>query len=614
MTRSRRLAAAASFLAYLLLACVPGRAVLAHLSTSVLSDPGDPLLSAAVLHWNATHVPYSAAWWQFPGFYPAADTLAFSEHFLGVSVVANPIAWITGDPLTTYNLLVLLTFPLCAIGMYALVAELTGSVAAAFIAGLAYGFAPYRLSQLPHLQMLVSFWAPFALLGLHRYLRTGRVRWVVVYAAAWLLQGLANGYALVFLSVFIGLWGLWFVVIPGRWRQMAAIVGATLVAAVPLLPILLKYVAVRHAYGFVRDIEEIRVFSADVGGLLCASPLVSAWGWVRIGCRPEGELFPGAAFAVLYVVGVVWMVVSWRRAGGLLDRDADDSRLPRVLVVAALVSAIVGYAILLPGGWRMSLGPFGLSAHRPFIPFAIAAALAAVALARSPRLRAVVRTPSTLAFYVVAVFLMWQLALGPTITVLGRRSSLFGPFSWLLLMPGVDGLRVPARFWQMAVFAGSIVVGFVVAGLLRRVPRPSMRLVAATVLGIAVLSDGWTNVFFTADAPPPAPAPSALRGAVVLELPMGEPFPDIAAQYRAVTGGWRTVNGYSGYYPPLYGQMVKQMLDRSDALFARFTGSEPLDVIVDRAAGYEEFVARQPGATLVARSAWAAQYHLPRRR
>jgi hypothetical protein len=134
------------------------------------------------------------------------------------------------------------------------------------------------------------------------------------------------------------------------------------------------------------------------------------------------------------------------------------------------------------------------------------------------------------------------------------------------------------------------------------------------VVAVAVLADGWTGVFFTADGPRPAPAPEALRGAVVLELPMGEPFPDVAAQYRAVVGGWRTVNGYSGYYPPLYGGMVKQMLDRSDALFTRFTGSDALNVIVDRSSGFEEFVARQPDATLVARSAWAAQYRLPRRR
>jgi hypothetical protein len=615
VTRFRRVAAAASFLVYLLLVCVPGRAVLAHPSARVASDAGDPLLSAAVLRWNATHRPYSEAWWQFPNFYPAADTLAFSEHFLGVSVIATPVEWITGDPLVTYNLTTLLTFPLCAIAMYALVMELTGSVAAAFVAGLAYGFAPYRLSQLPHLQMLASFWAPLALLGLHRYLRTSRIRWLVVYGAAWALQGLANGYALVFLSVLIGLWGLWFVVLPGRWRELVTIVTTTLVAAVPIVPILLKYVAVRRAYGFVRDIEEIRAFSADAGGLLCASPLLSLWGWLHVACRPEGELFPGAAFAALYMAGVAWMVASWRRAGGLLGRESDGNRVPRLLVTAALISTFVGYAILLPGGWRTSLGPLDISAHRPFIPFAIAAGLAAAAVSMSPRLRGVLRRPSTLAFYVVALFVMWQLALGPTIIVLGKRSSLAGPFAWLLMIPGVDGLRVPARFWQMAILAGSVVIGLIVCELARRLPpRRSLRAAAAVVLGLLVLSDGWTNLIVWADAPRQAPAPAALRGGVVLELPIGDPFADVAAQYRAVIGGWHTVNGLSGYFPPLYGELVTQMRNRSDDLFGRFTGADDLNVIVDRESGLDAFVARQPGAVLLARSSWASQYRIPKRR
>ena len=156
-----------------------GRDVLAHLGSTIANDPGDPLLTAAILKWNATHVPLTDAWYQFPIFYPTRDTLTFSEHLLGLSVIASPIYWLTGDLVVTYNLVLLLTFPLCAIAMYALVFRLTGSAAGAFVAGLAFAFAPYRISQLPHIQMLATFWAPLALLGLHAYLETGRRRWLV---------------------------------------------------------------------------------------------------------------------------------------------------------------------------------------------------------------------------------------------------------------------------------------------------------------------------------------------------------------------------------------------------------------------------------------------------
>ncbi len=202
----------ASLLVYLVATLIMGRQALQQLSTSTIHDAGDPLLTAAILYWNSIHLPLTDAWWQFPIYYPTPDTLAFSEHLLGLSVVATPLEWLTGDILATYNIVTLLTFPLCGLTMYALAYRLTRSAPAAFIAGLAYAFAPYRISQLPHIQMLAMFWAPLALLGLHAYLEERRRRWLVLYAAAWLLQVTANGYTLFFFSLFIAVWTLWFVV------------------------------------------------------------------------------------------------------------------------------------------------------------------------------------------------------------------------------------------------------------------------------------------------------------------------------------------------------------------------------------------------------------------
>ena len=121
MSRAWVPAAALSLLVYTIITTVIGRDVLAHLGSTIANDPGDPLLTAAILKWNATHVPLTDAWYQFPIFYPTRDTLTFSEHLLGLSVMASPIYWLTGDLVITYNLVLLLTFPLCAMAMYALV-------------------------------------------------------------------------------------------------------------------------------------------------------------------------------------------------------------------------------------------------------------------------------------------------------------------------------------------------------------------------------------------------------------------------------------------------------------------------------------------------------------
>ena len=86
-----------------------------RLATVVPHDTGDPLLTAWILAWNAHHVPLTTGWWNAPMFWPMTGTLALSEHMLGISLVASPMQWIGADPVAAYNVIFLLSFPLCAI-------------------------------------------------------------------------------------------------------------------------------------------------------------------------------------------------------------------------------------------------------------------------------------------------------------------------------------------------------------------------------------------------------------------------------------------------------------------------------------------------------------------
>src|SRR4029453_3278400 len=97
----------------------------------------------------------------------------------GLSLVAPPLQWLGASPQAAYNIVFLLTFPLCAIGAYLLGREVTGRDDTAFIAGLLFGFAPYRIAHLPQIQALAAFAMPVALFALHRYLREPRRRWLV---------------------------------------------------------------------------------------------------------------------------------------------------------------------------------------------------------------------------------------------------------------------------------------------------------------------------------------------------------------------------------------------------------------------------------------------------
>jgi hypothetical protein len=42
-----------------------------------------------------------------------------------------------------------------------------------------------------------------------------------------------------------------------------------------------------------RGVGEIASYSADIAAVLCAPDRLTFWGWVRVACGPEGELFPG---------------------------------------------------------------------------------------------------------------------------------------------------------------------------------------------------------------------------------------------------------------------------------------------------------------------------------
>jgi hypothetical protein len=147
-------------------------------------------------------------------FHPSRLTLAYSEHLLPQAIQILPVYLVSANPNLCYNLVFLSTFVLSGLGMYLLVRELTGNALAAFVAGLLFAFAPYRLPQSSHVQVLSSQWMPFVFYGLTRYFETRRLRPLAGAAAALIAQNLSCGYYLLYFSPFAASYALWEV-----WRR-----------------------------------------------------------------------------------------------------------------------------------------------------------------------------------------------------------------------------------------------------------------------------------------------------------------------------------------------------------------------------------------------------------
>ena len=280
-----------------------------HLSTRFAHDPGDPLLVTYLLWWNARVVPLSDAMWNAPFFWPMRHALALTEHGAGMGIVASPVQWLGGSPLLAYNILLITSVWGSGIATYALVKRLTGSAAAAFCAGLAFAFAPYRASQLAHLHLLVTWWMPLALYGLHRYEEEGGRKWLLLFGVSWLLQALTNGYYLLFFPVLLLLWIIVFTPWRTHVRRGFAVVGTWIVFSLPLLPVLLEYYTVQTALGLSRTRGEMQMYSATWSSFRSSSALLRFWPATE-GRTQEDFLFPGVTAIALVVAAL--LAYRWR--------------------------------------------------------------------------------------------------------------------------------------------------------------------------------------------------------------------------------------------------------------------------------------------------------------
>jgi F5/8 type C domain-containing protein len=604
MARARPVLLAAA--AYLLLTLAYLWPLPLHLSHGVPHDLGDPLLNAWILWWSTKALPLSSHWWNAPFFYPASGVFAFSEHLLGLFPIAAPLIALTHHPLLGYNVALLASYVFCGLGAYFLGYTLTSRHDAAFVAGLAFAFAPYRLAQLPHIQVLSAYWIPVSLAALHRYTAEPRRRWAVLAAGAWLMQGLACGYYLFFLSVLLLFWFLWFAL--RRWtiRQLGVAVLAWAVAALAIAPILAGYKRIlSDTYAFSRSLGEIQMFSADVASLLQASTDLLVWRWLRVYAKPEGELFPGLTIIVLAFFAII--------AARPLVTEPEATRprrwLRRLFAALFVVFAAVAAFAIAHGKWRLTIGGVTLlSIGRPDKALSLSMIALLALLATSSPIIGAARRRSLLFFYVWATFGTWIFSLGPAPTIVGHRLLYEAPYAWLMRLPAFDGLRVPARFWMISLVCLSAIAALAID----RMPARARR-TAVILATLGFLLDGWPRHMSVLAEPEfrPVPSGSALR----LELPLTLDV-NAAAMFHQTTDAVPMYNGFSGYVAPHFYALSQLVEAHDDRVLAALAAAGPVGIIVEHAldddGALRKWLTNNPAARLThTEAAWSSYIVTP---
>ncbi|TAK11416.1 MAG: hypothetical protein EPO35_12340 [Acidobacteria bacterium] len=249
--------------------------------------------------WNVTWVARAltsepSQLWNANIFYPSQGALAFSEANLVAGAIAAPVWILTGNPYAATNFVILCSFVLSAVCMYALVLHLTGRRPAAALAAVLFGFNSYVFAHLPHIQLLLTFGPVLALLTMHRFVERPALGRAVVLGLAVGVQALACGYYGVFggLGVVAGV--VWFAATNGHWRRPRYWLLAAAAAAVSLMvigPLLPSYLALRDA-GLDRTLQEAQQYSVRWRSYFASGFLVYRWILPLLGSWRE-VLFPG---------------------------------------------------------------------------------------------------------------------------------------------------------------------------------------------------------------------------------------------------------------------------------------------------------------------------------
>ena len=257
--------------------------------------------------------------------YPQRNALALGEAVIAPSVLGIPLLFL-GDPLVTFNVVLLVSTLLAAFSMYWLVDEWTDLPAAGIVAGLLYGFHAIRMRDPVHFYVWDNAWTILALLFARRLFVTARWRDAIGLSICCGMQVAGSFYPLLAAVVIALPLAIWFVASRGVARLRPLQIGLVLVTLGAVTwAVLFPYLELQG--GGQLGAREIQFF------------LPFSW------LLPGAVFFPGAVLLVLALLGL------------LLSRGVDRQTLGGDPRIALFIAGFVCLALATGG----STGESGLT-------------------------------------------------------------------------------------------------------------------------------------------------------------------------------------------------------------------------------------------------------------
>jgi hypothetical protein len=347
---------------------------------------GDPLFVLYILKWGAHQIRLGLPdVWNANFFYPTRGALAFSDHLLGPAAQLVLFQTIIPNAIAGFNFLFLSSFVASALATCWVLRRSGSSWAAAILGGWMFAYSSFRVSQTPHLQILIAQWIPLTLWFWDRLLTGRTVRNAALFLLFYLLN-LSGGCYYAYMIHF----PLAAILVSRALEQRRELISArslrlfvpvALAAGAAVAFLFLPYVRVSRTMGLTRPHSEIQEFGATLVSYFSPSsenryfgPSTRLFlrsilgGAAELFFRPENSLFAGFLPTIFFVVGVMGAVAAWRRRRAR-PRETPRNVWSRGLALSGLVCFALSLTVVYEPLMRVVPGLSGMRVPARFYAF-----------------------------------------------------------------------------------------------------------------------------------------------------------------------------------------------------------------------------------------------------